>query len=105
MISNCACDLIHATGAVAAVRPYLQRIGVIRIWLFGSRLSGEADCCSDWDLCLEFSRPIQPREYRVLSFYLRRAIEGRVDICSPQYSSPDFISCIADNTALIYSDG
>ncbi len=96
------CDCAAAAAAVAQLQPLLQRLGITRVWLHGSRAKGEAGESSDWDFLVEFSRPISAREYWQLKNALCCALESAVDISSPQYTVPWFMAAIQDTCVQIY---
>jgi predicted nucleotidyltransferase len=102
MLNNCACDLQQATGAVLSLAPLLHQLGITRVWLFGSRVTGQADADSDWDFCVEFTRPISADEYWNLKDAFCRALCSRVDLASPQYAEAWFMGCISDSLTLVF---
>lgn len=84
------------------IHTVLERLGITRVWLHGSRAKGGACELSDWDFLVEFSRPICAREYRELKNALQSVYENRVDVCSPQYSPGWFLDAIRQSCVQIY---
>jgi len=96
-------DVLAARAALAPLDEYLRSLGITQMWLFGSRAKGTSLLpVSDWDLLIDFSQPIEPRDYWELKRVLSAALLGRVDISSPQYCDPGFIGCITNDLIPIY---
>jgi len=66
-----------------------ERYGVSAIWLFGSRLRGEARPDSDLDVLVEFDdRPLSLLKFVELENYLSDALGLRVDLVEKQALKP-----------------
>jgi len=78
--------------------PVLSRVlaglGVQRLSLHGSRAKGTARPDSDFDFMAEFFRPITKLEARRLKELLQDVFGAPVNVCSPNYTEPDFILSI-----------
>jgi uncharacterized protein len=56
---------------------------VSRIALFGSYARGEQGPKSDIDILVEFDRPVDFVEFMNLEFYLKRLLNRKVDLVTP----------------------
>lgn len=66
-----------------------ERYGVLAVWLFGSRLRGEARPDSDLDVLVEFDdRPLSLLKFVELENYLSDALGLRVDLVEKQALKP-----------------
>lgn len=92
-----------AQTALAAIGATLAALGVSSVYLFGSRTRADFKSASDWDLLVNFSRPITPRELAGLRVAVSQALIGSVGITSPQYSTdPGFIRMIAPQCSAVW---
>lgn len=98
-------DADFAAAALAPLGAGIYAAGVARICLFGSRARGDAQPGSDWDLMVEFFRPVNAVRYYGLKQQLQAALGGAVSICSPQYSSAEFCSAVARDCQEIFRHG
>lgn len=98
-------DADIAAQALAPLASDLYAAGVARVCLFGSRSRGDGHAGSDWDLMVEFFRPVNAVRYFGLKAQLQRALGGSVSICSPQYSSATFCSAVARDCQEIFRHG
>ena len=66
-----------------------ERYGVLAVWLFGSRLRGEARPDSDLDILVEFDdRPLSLLKFVELENHLSDALGLRVDLVEKQALKP-----------------
>jgi len=102
MFSSSASDACFAQQAFASLDPLLCQLGIDAAWMHGSRAAGFACDDSDWDFCVNYTKQITLREFRLLKASLRFAIGQGVDLCSPQSSDPVFLRSIQHNLILVY---
>ena len=95
-------DADIAAAALAPLAAEIYAAGVGRICLFGSRARGDGRAGSDWDLMVEFFRPVNAVRYYGLKADLQRALGGSVSICSPQYSPPGFCEAVGADCTEIF---
>lgn len=95
-------DLLTARVALEPLRSDLTRLGITSIRLFGSRAKGTEQPWSDWDLLVDFSRPISCAEYWQLKAQLISALQGPVDLSSPQYCEANYIKVIQPESIEVY---
>lgn len=79
---------------LVAIRPELERWGVVRAWLFGSRARNEAVDTSDWDILVEFKEPPTFDNYMGLKMMLEDRLKGSVDLLSRSACKPRLLEAI-----------
>lgn len=84
----------EALAEIKSLRLELDRFGVARAWLFGSRSRGEASAESDWDILVQFNEPPGFDAFMRLKLLLEDRLGGRVDLVSREACRPRFLQAI-----------
>ena len=77
---------------LGAVRGYCFDQPEIRVYLVGSRATGRAGECSDYDFVLDAGRPIEFDDYAALKLICREITSRRIDLVDWHRASEDFKS-------------
>ena len=84
--------------------PELRERGIARLWVFGSRATGQEGPASDWDILVEFA-PAQPPtfdRFMGIKNYLESALNASVDLLSRTACKPRFFEAIQDELVEIH---
>ena len=81
---------------LCSLQPKLERFGVRRLWLFGSRARGDSRPASDWDFLVEFQQPPSFDDFMGLKLLLEDHVGCPVDLLSRQACSQRLLNAIRD---------
>jgi len=74
--------------------PFIQKRGVVHLWVFGSQARGDGHPGSDLDLLVEFASPPDFDNFMGLKFELEDHLGTKVDLLSLTACNPRFLKAI-----------